>query len=69
MAVYNGLDHVSVGATRTQAREKLNKLLFEASQRGKLCFNCNTGLKRFFDKPERLRAAADYLERFHVKSD
>ncbi len=31
--------------------------------RGLLCPSCNNGLGRFADSPNRLRAAADYLER------
>ena len=31
--------------------------------RGLLCTNCNNGLGRFFDKPDILRKAADYLEK------
>jgi hypothetical protein len=31
--------------------------------RGMLCQNCNTGVARFKDNPDLLRAAADYLER------
>jgi hypothetical protein len=67
--VYNGEMIVALGIDRKNARIGINKLLLEASQRGVLCFNCNTGIRKFFDKPERLRAAADYLERFHGKTD
>lgn len=37
-------------------------LLKVASIRGLLCFGCNPGLRCFGDSPERLRAAAKYLE-------
>lgn len=30
--------------------------------RGLLCFHCNVGLGKFFDNPDYMRAAADYIE-------
>lgn len=34
--------------------------------RGWLCVTCNSGLGQFYDNPETLRAAADYVERFRT---
>ena len=68
-AKYNGKEYEIAAPTRKEARWYLGKMLLIASQRGVLCFNCNTGIRKFFDKHERLRAAADYLERFHGKTD
>ncbi|MFI5992522.1 endonuclease VII domain-containing protein [Streptomyces sp. NPDC051362] len=50
---------------RTALGERFNVDHCHASSRirGLLCSQCNTGLGLFADTPQRLRAAADYLER------
>lgn len=51
-----------VGRTKPEAIQIVRKQLKRASVRGLLCFGCNQGLRCFADSPDKLRAAAKYLE-------
>lgn len=53
------------GICRTSLGERFNvdHCHVTSKVRGLLCLRCNTGLGLFADTPERLRAAADYLDR------
>ena len=65
----NGRYAASAGR-RQDATASVRQNLKRASVRGLLCFRCNKGLQHFSDHPERLRRAADYLQRFqdlHIK--
>lgn len=50
--------------TRKLARVSVHLELRKLSIRGLLCMNCNRGLQKFYDKPERFEAAASYLREF-----
>lgn len=52
------------GKTRAEAKKAVHLILRRISIRGLLCTNCNRGLQKFYDKPERFEAAASYLRAF-----
>jgi hypothetical protein len=54
------------GDTKKEARISLRLILRRMSLRGLLCVNCNRGLQKFYDKPERFEAAARYLKKFEA---
>lgn len=54
-----------VNLNRKEAKEQIRRRLRRRSIRGLLCMNCNRGLQKFYDKPERFEAAAQYLRKFN----
>lgn len=54
-------------ATRKLAKIAVHLVLRKMSIRGLLCVNCNRGLQKFYDKPERFEAAALYLREFEKR--
>lgn len=52
---------------RTRPAEHVDHDHVSRRVRALLCFRCNTGLGQFDDRPDLLRAAADYVERFSVQ--
>lgn len=52
---------------RKAARKQVWLILRRKSIRGLLCMNCNRGLQKFYDKPERFESAAKYLREFEGK--
>lgn len=58
----NGLCAICGKACSTGRRLAVDHDHASNSVRGLLCTNCNQGIWKFFDKPELLRAAAEYLD-------
>lgn len=54
----------SRGTDKKCVRKHVKLMLRHKSLRGLLCVNCNRGLQKFYDKPERFEAAAQYLRKF-----
>lgn len=63
----NGVSICFFAATRKLARTMVHLALRKMSIRGLLCMNCNRGLQKFYDKPERFEAAARYLREFEKR--
>jgi hypothetical protein len=55
------------GSRAANARAAMRECLKTLSYRGAACFNCNRGLRCFFDNPERLNNAALYLRAYQNK--
>ena len=58
---------MEVNPDRKKLRSMVHLMLRRMSIRGLLCMNCNRGLQKFYDKPERFEAAALYLREFKKK--
>ena len=56
-----GLECEICGATQNLVSDHCHSTGF---RRGKLCSDCNLGLGFFFDEPQVLRDAAEYVERY-----
>ena len=61
-AKYLGKDYTSCGLKKSLAARDVKRQLLRDSVRGLLCYAHNAGLQKFSDRPDLLRAAADYLE-------
>lgn len=60
----NGKYKCMYAKTRKFARDAVRRLFRCMSVRGLLCMNCNRGLQKFYDRPERFERAAQYLRKF-----
>lgn len=67
-AEYNGQYFCYHALKRAEAVRFVRNDLKRASIRGVACWFCNRGLHFYGDRPELLRAAADYLEQFQKGS-
>jgi hypothetical protein len=63
IATFSAVD-VFNGKSRVEVKRVAKYWLRGKSVRGLVCWSCNAGLKKFYDKPEVLRAAADYIDNF-----
>lgn len=57
-------NHTIVGKSREEVEASMKLWLLRKSIRGLLCWACNSGLRKFLDKPELLRSGANYLDEF-----
>lgn len=55
------------GATKSEAKQAVKRLLITNANRGLLCWGCNAGLAKWRDNPDNMSAAAEYLRKFQQK--
>lgn len=60
---------LEVFSSRKIARIQMKQILRRLSIRGILCWRCNSGLRKYADRPERFEAAAKYLRDFENKTN
>lgn len=59
------MDYLSTNfKSRSEAVKAVKDFIKARSARGVICFGCNTGIRKFRDKPELLEAAAAYLRKY-----
>jgi len=63
-AACHRFNHVVEGKSREEVEQGMRRWLLRKSIRGLLCWACNSGIRKFLDKPGLLRSAADYLDEF-----
>jgi hypothetical protein len=64
VGIYNRVAYVGFNKKKSLAIRQVKRKLLRASVRGLLSYQINSGLQKFADSPELLKAAADYLENF-----
>jgi len=57
-------NHVIDGKSKEEVTLEMRRWLLRKSIRGLLCWACNSGIRKFLDKPELMRSAANYLDEF-----
>lgn len=62
---YRSFGFLTGGETKSEAIKNARNHLKKESIRGLLCPNCNTGLRKYGDDPDRLLRASEYLRKFH----
>jgi hypothetical protein len=63
-AVCPRFNHIIEGKSREEVGVEMKRWLLRKSIRGLLCWACNSGIRKFLDKPDLLRSGANYLDEF-----